>query len=136
MASFPWAPSPQRILLFASPRILGLFLRVTVYVFLGHLTNNESNHVVRFPSIPTSRAFRVVNPKSGGKTYADLCSRDLDGSCEMPFRGVTRFWGNDRDNYEVRGGRWEGRKAEGVQVGPPFVTFQTRGHSLASAGGS
>lgn len=41
--------------------------------------------------------------QSEGKTYAELCAKDLDGvTCELPFRGVTRFWNNDFVTYEVR----------------------------------
>lgn len=37
-----------------------------------------------------------------GKTYADLCAKQLDGvTCEPSFRGVTRFW-SDFAAYEVR----------------------------------
>ncbi|CAM9459401.1 unnamed protein product [Scytosiphon promiscuus] len=39
---------------------------------------------------------------SEGETYAELCSKDLDGvTCELPFRGVTRFWDNDVATYEA-----------------------------------
>ena len=40
--------------------------------------------------------------QSDGKTYEDVCARQLDGTCELPFRGVTRFWGTERANYDVR----------------------------------
>ncbi|CAN0213748.1 unnamed protein product, partial [Ectocarpus sp. 6 AP-2014] len=37
-----------------------------------------------------------------GNTYTDLCTTDADGvTCKQPFRGVTRFWGNDFDTYEA-----------------------------------
>lgn len=43
------------------------------------------------------------HPKTDeGETYADLCTKDLDGeTCEQPYRGVTRFWGNDFETYQV-----------------------------------
>ncbi|CBN79522.1 similar to Patched domain-containing protein 3 [Ectocarpus siliculosus] len=37
-----------------------------------------------------------------GNTYTDLCTTDADGvTCKQPFRGITRFWGNDFDIYEA-----------------------------------
>eukprot|EP00752_Nemacystus_decipiens_P004731 g4312.t1 len=40
--------------------------------------------------------------ETDGKTYADLCAKDLDEvTCELPFRGVTRFWNNDVTIYEA-----------------------------------
>lgn len=45
--------------------------------------------------------------QTGGKTYADLCAKEIDGStCEQSFRGVTRFWG-DFSAYEVRRLLWK-----------------------------
>ncbi|CAM9415157.1 unnamed protein product, partial [Ectocarpus sp. 8 AP-2014] len=38
---------------------------------------------------------------AGGNTYANVCSKELDGvTCEPVFRGITRFWG-DFDTYEA-----------------------------------
>ncbi|CAM9899558.1 unnamed protein product, partial [Ectocarpus sp. 12 AP-2014] len=43
----------------------------------------------------------VMAVEAGGNTYADLCSKELDGvTCEPVFRGITRFWG-DFDTYEA-----------------------------------
>lgn len=40
--------------------------------------------------------------KVEGNRYANLCTADLDGvTCKQPFRGITRFWGNSLDMYEV-----------------------------------
>lgn len=40
--------------------------------------------------------------QSDSQTYADLCAKDLDGvTCELPFRGVTRFWDNNVTHYQV-----------------------------------
>ncbi|CAM9122089.1 unnamed protein product, partial [Laminaria digitata] len=37
-----------------------------------------------------------------GNHYSDLCTTGLDRiTCEPPFRGVTRFWGNNFTNYEA-----------------------------------
>ncbi|CAM9506157.1 unnamed protein product [Ectocarpus sp. 12 AP-2014] len=39
--------------------------------------------------------------EAGGNTYVDVCPKELDGvTCEPPFRGITRFWG-DFDTYEA-----------------------------------
>eukprot|EP00903_Cladosiphon_okamuranus_P022061 g20288.t1 len=44
----------------------------------------------------------VVSVESGDKTYKDVCSKELDGvTCELPFRGVTRYWENDRAIYDA-----------------------------------
>ncbi|CAN0008335.1 unnamed protein product [Ectocarpus sp. 12 AP-2014] len=38
--------------------------------------------------------------EAGGNTYVDVCPKELDGvTCEPPFRGITRLWG-DFDTYE------------------------------------
>eukprot|EP00752_Nemacystus_decipiens_P008590 g7670.t1 len=42
----------------------------------------------------------VLTLNSGDQTYQDVCARDLDGSCELPFRGATRFW-DSRANYDA-----------------------------------
>ncbi|CAM9198844.1 unnamed protein product, partial [Ectocarpus sp. 12 AP-2014] len=43
----------------------------------------------------------VMSVQAGGKTYTDVCSKELDGvTCEPVFRGITRFWG-DYDTYEA-----------------------------------
>ncbi|CAN0119730.1 unnamed protein product, partial [Pylaiella littoralis] len=37
-----------------------------------------------------------------GNRYTDLCTTELDGgACKQPFRGITRFWGNDLATYEA-----------------------------------
>ncbi|CAM9359742.1 unnamed protein product, partial [Ectocarpus fasciculatus] len=43
----------------------------------------------------------VMAVKAGGNTFADVCTKELDGvTCEPPFRGITRFWG-DFATYEA-----------------------------------
>ncbi|CBJ26537.1 conserved unknown protein [Ectocarpus siliculosus] len=43
----------------------------------------------------------VMAVEVDGNTYADLCSKELDGAtCEPVFRGITRFWG-DFYTYEA-----------------------------------
>ncbi|CAM9814630.1 unnamed protein product [Ectocarpus sp. 4 AP-2014] len=43
----------------------------------------------------------VMAVEVDGNTYADVCLKELDGvTCEQPFRGITRFWG-DFDTYEA-----------------------------------
>ncbi|CAM9359667.1 unnamed protein product, partial [Ectocarpus fasciculatus] len=43
----------------------------------------------------------VMAVEADGNTYADVCSKELDGvTCEPPFRGITRFWG-DFATYEA-----------------------------------
>ncbi|CBJ26527.1 conserved unknown protein [Ectocarpus siliculosus] len=43
----------------------------------------------------------VMAVKVDGNTYADVCLKELDGvTCEQPFRGITRFWG-DFATYEA-----------------------------------
>ncbi|CAN0399431.1 unnamed protein product, partial [Ectocarpus sp. 12 AP-2014] len=42
----------------------------------------------------------VMAVEADGNTYVDVCPKELDGvTCEPPFRGITRFWG-DFDTYE------------------------------------
>eukprot|EP00903_Cladosiphon_okamuranus_P015713 g14505.t1 len=44
----------------------------------------------------------VLSIESGGNTFEDVCAKQLDGvTCELPFRGVTRFWENDRAIYDA-----------------------------------
>ncbi|CAM9170392.1 unnamed protein product, partial [Ectocarpus sp. 8 AP-2014] len=39
--------------------------------------------------------------EAGGNTFIDVCPKELDGvTCEPPFRGITRFWG-DFATYEA-----------------------------------
>lgn len=43
-----------------------------------------------------------MHQTESGNRYTDLCTTELDGgACKQPFRGITRFWGNDLATYEV-----------------------------------
>lgn len=65
--------------------------------------------VVACPTLPllkTNTRTRLECLQADGKTYADLCTTELDGvTCNQPNRGITRFWGNSFDTYEVSHGR-------------------------------
>lgn len=40
--------------------------------------------------------------QTNGQTYTDLCVKELDGAaCNQPLRGMTRFWGNSFEAYNV-----------------------------------
>ena len=45
-----------------------------------------------------------------GERYSDICVTNLDGDeCAQPLRGITRFWGNSFESYEVR---WRSARIE------------------------
>lgn len=75
--------------------------RQVLWLFVMMIPATTLN-ICPFPPFLMRPIYTCCPSQSDGKTYEDICAKQPDGTCELPFRGVTRFWGNERANYDVR----------------------------------
>ncbi|CAM9765761.1 unnamed protein product, partial [Scytosiphon promiscuus] len=84
--------------------ILDYFDEGSDYALLLLESADESGNVLTKPSLDTLWDLDALIKglqTEGGNKYVDLCTTDVDGeTCKQPFRGITRFWGNNFATYQ------------------------------------